>query len=243
MLSELENRADRRVCLVTGGTSGIGRATVELFRRGGFLIATCGRESKRLDALRVELQAESTQHFVERVDLADVGQTQSFAQAVRERFGRVDVLVNNAAFAPLKPFEELDLAALDRLIEVNIRSPFVLTQDVWQTMRRQELGGQIVNISSLAAVDPFPGFSIYGASKAWIDLMTRALAAEGKTCGIRVVSIRAGAVETPMLRGLFPDFPTEQCVSPEEVARMVWEAVHDPNRFPSGEHFVITNQT
>ena len=73
-------------------------------------------------------------------------------------------------------------------------------------MRRQS-GGTIVNISSMAAVDPFPGFSVYGATKAWVELFTKAIAEEGRADGILAFSLRLGAVETPMLRGLFPDFP------------------------------------
>ena len=103
-------------------------------------------------------------------------------------------------------------------------------------------GGVIVNVSSLAAVDPFPGFSLYGASKAWMDLLTVALATEGSEKGIRVCSIRPGAVETPMLRSLFPDFPTEQCVSPEAVAERIWGCVSDPQNYESGKAYEVTNQ-
>ena len=103
-------------------------------------------------------------------------------------------------------------------------------------------GGTIVNISSLSAVDPFPGFSLYGASKAWMDLMTLALAAEGEEHKVRVCSIRPGAVETPLLRGLFPDFPADQCVSPQQVAKMVLGCVQEPQKYPSGKFFPVTNQ-
>ena len=79
---------------------------------------------------------------------------------------------------------------------------------------RAQSGGTIVNISSLAAVDPFPGFSLYGASKAWVELFTRATADEGRGIGIRAFAVRLGAVDTPLLRGLFPEFPARKRAVP-----------------------------
>ena len=103
----------------------------------------------------------------------------------------------------------------------------------------KQRGGTIINISSMSAVDPFVGFSTYGASKAWLDLLTHSLAQEGKDLNIRVCSIRPGAVDTPLLRGLFPDFPPEQCVTPEAVADIVLGCVTSPSDYPSGSAFPI----
>ena len=87
--------------------------------------------------------------------------------------------------------------------------------------------GIVVNISSMAAIDPFTGFSLYGASKGWIETWTKALADEGQRKGIRVYGIRPGAVETPMLRRLFPDYPAQQCVAPTEIAEAIFDlAIH-----------------
>lgn len=178
------------VCLITGGTSGIGRATALLFRDHGYQVATCGRDPQRLAELRDQLvSAETEANLVLPVDLADTAATHEFADQVVQRFGRVDVLVNNAAIAPLLPFEDIDPAVFEQTLNVNIRNTFYLTQQIWKQMVQQGRG-VIVNISSLAAIDPFPGFSIYGASKAWLDLMTVALAAEGQEHGILVYSIR-----------------------------------------------------
>ena len=151
---------------------------------------------------------------------------------------------------PLNTFEEISAETFESAINTNIRSVFYLTQLIWKQMKDRaqnaplEQGrGVVVNISSLAAVDPFPGFSLYGSCKAWLDLITFALASEGKEFGLRVCSVRPGAVETPMLRGLFPDYPAEQCVEPEEIAAAVWGCVSDPSQYPSGAAFAVTNQT
>ena len=234
--NESNESADTPVCLVTGGTSGIGLATSRLFARSGYRIGTCGRDAERLSAVEAELGSE---HWVSSVDLEHTDQATLFARSAIERFGRIDVLVNNAAVAPLTPFAEIEAESFETTLNVNVRSPFYLTQLIWRKMVEQG-SGVVVNISSLAAIDPFPGFSIYGASKAWLDLTTTALKTEGQDHGIRIYSIRAGAVETPLLRRTFPDFPAEQCVSPEDIAATIMACVN--NEHESGSHVVVANQ-
>ena len=180
------------------------------------------------------------------IDLNDPQQAIGFADQVLSHFGQVDVLVNNAAVAPLANFEQISASDFEATMNANHRSLFYLTQVVWTAMKArfqqrspEQIVGTIVNISSMAAVDPFAGFSLYGASKAWLERLTHALAIEGSELGIRVCAVRPGAVETPLLRGLFPDFPSDQCVSPADVAQLVWRCVLEPNEFPSGQAFVI----
>ena len=227
----------RPVALVTGGTSGIGAATSQMLIKRGFFVVVCGRDAKR--------NGKAADTFGQRgqvvsCDLNDVSQVNKLFEHAQAQ-GQIEILVNNAAFAPLGNFGEWTAETFERTINTNIRSVFYLTQKVWREM----LGagqGTIFNISSLAAVDPFPGFSLYGASKSWLDLLTHALASEGEEAGIRVYSIRPGAVETPMLRGLFPEFPADQCVAPEDIAHQIEEILQRPNAFRSGTAYAVTNQ-
>jgi NAD(P)-dependent dehydrogenase (short-subunit alcohol dehydrogenase family) len=233
----------RPVCLITGGSSGIGLATAQLFAGHGYDLSICGRRETKLAEAKDLIQSadSSAQCLTTPADLNDVQQARNVAENTIKTFGRVDVLVNNAASSPLAPFEEISGEVFESAINTNIRSLFYLTQIVWANMKQQGRG-VVVNISSLSAVDPFPGFSLYGACKAWLDLLTHALAAEGKEAGLRVCSVRPGAVETPMLRGLFPDFPPGQCVQPADVANVVWQSVNDAEMYPSGQAFPVTNQ-
>ena len=230
------------VCIITGGSSGIGLATARIFHQSGYRIAICGRSQERLDEAAKLIFGDA---LVDRkrllafvADLEQSDQAKAFAQASLEHFGRIDVLVNNAGVAPLSPFGAITEDTFETLININVRSSFYLTQMAWNTMVKQR-SGTIVNISSLSAVDPFVGFSTYGASKAWLDLLTQSLAQEGKDLNIRVCSLRPGAVETPLLRGLFPDFPENECVSPERVAEEVWGCVNSPDDYPSGSAFPV----
>jgi 3-oxoacyl-[acyl-carrier protein] reductase len=236
---EIENSPP--VCLVTGGTSGVGLAILQRLAKCGYQVATCGRDSQRLRIAEATLHDIRPNGLFIQADLAKPADAISLADQTTERFQRIDLLVNNAAVAPLAPFAEISSETFENAIDVNVRSIFYLTQRVWRQMKRQGRG-IIINISSLAAVDPFPGFSVYGSTKAWLDLLTVALAAEGKDSGIRVYSIRPGAVETPLLRRLFPDFPGHQCVSPDDVARLACELVLHPEQFQSGQAYNVTNQ-
>ncbi|MEL7498070.1 MAG: SDR family oxidoreductase [Planctomycetota bacterium] len=233
------------VCLITGGSSGIGLATAKCFAANGYRLAICGRDANKLDAAESEIKAAVAEGTVSvfsmSVDLADTNKAVDFVNAAADHFGRVDVLVNNAALAPLMPFDEVTESSFEAITNVNLRSVFYLTQAAWKQMKQQKVG-VIVNVSSMAAVGPFPGFSLYGASKAWIELLTQALASEGTDHGIRLYAIRPGAVETPLLRGLFPDFPAEQCVSSDTIAQQILKCVDDPENYTSGDVIPMTNQ-
>lgn len=210
----------RPVCVVTGGSEGIGRATVLGFAQHGHDIVTCGRRAAPLADVCAEVEALGGRCLTLATDLRTPGAGTELIHAALGACGRVDVLVNNAGYAKCLPIADLTSADLAETLAINVERVFETTRAVWPLMRSQG-GGVIVNVSSLAAFDPFPGLNIYGAAKAWVNLFTKATAAEGRDYGIRAYALACGAVETAMLRSLFPDFPASSTLTPEAVADFI----------------------
>jgi NAD(P)-dependent dehydrogenase (short-subunit alcohol dehydrogenase family) len=122
-------------------------------------------------------------------------------------------------------------------VAVNIHSVFFGCRAAWPLLRRSR--GTIINVSSMAAVDPFPGFAAYGASKAWVNTFTRGLADEGRAHGIKVFAVGPGAVETGLLRQRFPDFPAERTLQPDDVAGMVEWLLDERCQYATGQTIYV----
>ncbi len=217
------------------------------FTSAGYRVFICGRDTGRLQEavgqIRDRLAAGIDYSAVDSIalDLVNSRSPKLLCDAVIQRMGRIDILVNNAAMAALAPIDEMTDSAIDSTVDLNIGGVYRLTRAVWPVMKEQG-SAIIINISSRAAIDPFPGFSLYGATKAWIELFTLALAREGRESGIRAFCIRPGAIETPMLRSLFPDFPADQAVAPEDIAHLIWSICQPGFQYSSGQVVDISRQ-
>ena len=223
--------SDAPVAIVTGGGRGIGRATtIELARRG-FIPVVVARTRSELDET-VALAG------VGEAVVADVASPAAGAQVVDHaisRFGRIDVLVNNAGFASMQPIGQVDDALWQRTIDVNLSAAFRFSRDAWPHLRAAR--GAIVNVSSESTRDPFPGFAAYAAAKAGLNGLSLALAREGAAEGIRVYTVSPGSSETAMFRSLVSE---QQCsrdktLDPAEVARVIADCLTGPLRHTPGE--------
>lgn len=229
------------VAVVTGGGRGIGRATCVRLARTGCAVVAAARSTAELAETAAKVERGGGACLTVACDLRRSDDVNRLTQTVVDRFGRIDALVNAAGVAPLAHVEEMTSQAFDDLNAVNIKAVFETCHRVWPVMRKQGRG-VIVNISSVASTDPFPGFAAYGASKAWVNLWSKALAEEGRPHNIRVYAVAPGAVETQMLRGAFPDFPADQCLQPEDVAELICELTNSASSYVSGETIFIRRE-
>ncbi len=228
----------RPVCIVTGASRGIGSAVARRFAQQGYDLLLTARSADDLESTAGQIEANGASCMSVVADLERSETPTAIVTAAHERYGRIDVVVNNAGVAPRSPIIDLTTDAFDQALRINVAAVFHMTRAVWPFMRSRGQG-TIVNISSLAAFDPFPGFAAYGACKAWVNLFTKAAAEEGRSDGIRVFAVAPGAVETSMLRGHFPDFPATQTLTPDDVAQLVAHVCQDAIRHATGETITL----
>jgi len=223
-----------KVVIVTGGGRGIGRAVCRRFAWAGAQVVALARSKVDLAETTRIVEQDGGRCQAEVVDVCEGDDLEATIHGVHERFGRIDVLVNNAGVAPLCSIEELDPSLFEMTMAVNVEAVYRGCRAVWSVMRERH-DGVIVNISSVASVDPFTGFSLYGAAKAWVNGWTRGLADEGKPHGIRVFAVAPGAVETRLLRDVFPQFPQDAALDPADVADVVYTLAQKSCRYATGQ--------
>lgn len=225
--------------MVTGGGSGIGRAIAVKFAQAGADLVVAGRNQAKLESVAEEVRALGASCEAHVADVSKASDAAEFIEKAVGTFGRLDVLVNNAGNAVLASVEEIDLQAFDAMLAVNASAPVYLSKAAFPVMKRSG-GGTIINISSMAAIDPFPGLGAYGASKAFVNILTKALASEGKAHNIRAFAIGPGAVETEMLRESFPDFPKEQTLPTTAIADVTHLLTNPACQYSSGQTIYVS---
>jgi cyclopentanol dehydrogenase len=191
--------SDRKVAMVTGAARGIGAATLKIFAAHGYAVTGLDLlpEGKQV-AEQIAHQGGEALFFP--CDVASEAQVAECVRQVGERYGRVDVLVNNAGVVLVKPFDQITWEEFKRTTEVNLGGHFLLCKYVLPFMKKQK-SGVIVNMGSVSGHVGQMDHVMYGATKGAIIAMTRALAWELAPYNIRVNSISPGSVDTPMLRG------------------------------------------
>ncbi len=216
--------------LITGATEGIGRATAFALGRAGYQLGVCARTPSKLRALLDELAAAGITAAGYPADVGLEADVATLISHLTAALGPIDVLVNNAGIAVLKPFAELTLDEWDATMATNLRSLFLVTRAVLPGMRERRRGS-IVNISSLAGRNGFAGGTAYTASKHAVLGFSRSLMLEVRTDNVRVITICPGSVDTPLMRTQTA-FATrlEQILQPEDVADTVLAALALPAR-------------
>jgi NAD(P)-dependent dehydrogenase (short-subunit alcohol dehydrogenase family) len=206
--------------LVTGGTSGIGRATAEALAREGVHVLISGRSEARGAEVVAAIKAGGGKAEFVNADL----KSPDDVRALAKRAAEVDILVNNAGVFPGGPTHELSEAAFDETFGVNVKAPFMLAAAIAPKMAARG-GGAIINITTMASEFGMPGLSAYGASKAAVGLLTKVWAAEYGPKGVRVNSVSPGPTRTPGTEAMGEGFaaiistiPLGRAADPEEIA-------------------------
>ena len=235
-----------RVALVTGASSGLGRATAIALARAGADVAIVARSEEELESVREQITKIGRRALTLPIDLASVKETAEAVARTVEALEHVDVLVNAAGTDVPGTVEELDIEGWDRTLAVNLRAPFLLSKAAFPHMREAG-GGTIINISSVAGKKGWANASAYCASKFGLTGFTEALADEGKEHGIRAMVLYPGAMATHW--GAFSpeerraseseEFLPTRVLPPERVADLIVWLAASPREFVLTEGIVV----
>jgi NAD(P)-dependent dehydrogenase (short-subunit alcohol dehydrogenase family) len=238
-----------KAVLVTGATSGIGRAAAEALSRAGWWVMVAGRDEDRARDAVAALEGPGA-HVV--ADLAEDGAPQHLVDATLAEAGRLDALVNNAGVHRLGTAAELEDADLDRLLVVNLRAAMRLAVLAVRAMRERG-GGVIVNVSSEAGLVAVPGQVAYNVTKAGLVMLTRCIAVDHAADGIRAISVCPGTTRTPLVdeairsaadpaaheQWLSSNRPAKRLGTPGEIAAAIVFAASEQASFMTGTEIVV----
>jgi NAD(P)-dependent dehydrogenase (short-subunit alcohol dehydrogenase family) len=218
-----------KLTLVTGGTRGIGRAIAERLLGEGAAVAICGRTSQSVEAALGALRPLG-RVFGIAADVTDADRVSGLFEAVDREFGGLDILVNNAGQGVFGKVADLTLEQWRSNIELNLNGPFYCSREALARFRKRG-GGFIVNISSLAAKNPFSGGAGYNASKFGLNGFSEAMMLDHRYDNVRVASIMPGSVDTGFSGGPSDrSGDTSWMIAPEDVAEAVVMVLRMPAR-------------
>jgi len=185
-------RFDGKVAVITGGNSGIGLATARSYVAGGGQVALFGRNQETLDAAVAEFGDSA---IGVQGDVRETGDLDRLIEAVREKWGQIDLLFVNAGMAEVRPFENVDETHFDLLFDINVRGAYFTVHKATPLLQK---GSSVVLTTSVANTTGFAGLSVYSATKAAVRSMARSLSAELLERGVRVNAISPGPIDTPI---------------------------------------------
>jgi len=243
-------RFDGKVALITGSTQGLGEAVVRRFgAEGAAGIIVCGRNQSRGEAVAESLRSAGTTAVFVQIDLANLDDLDRLVATTDAEFGRIDVLINVAAFTDRGTILDTTPELWDRMLDVNTRAPFFLIQQVAKIMRREVIAGSIVNIGSITAHGSVPVLAPYAISKGALIPLTRNAAFALSRDRIRVNTLNIGWMDTPgedAIQRLYHDagdtwladaeasMPFGRLLKPDEVAKAVAFLASDDSGMMTG---------
>lgn len=217
MTSQIKQRA-----LITGASSGIGRATAFAFAQAGIDLVLLGRNQARLEEVASQAGSYGVEVKTYALDLAQVEQVKAGISAIAGEAGPIDILVNNAGIGYTGALIDTSLADWQQVMALNLTSVFQCIQGILPEMRQRKRG-TIINVASIAGHQVFPEWGAYCVSKFGLIALSKTLAVEERPHGIRVVTISPGSVNTPIwdTETVQADFDRSRMLTPETVAHSI----------------------
>ncbi|HEX8166596.1 MAG TPA: SDR family oxidoreductase [Beijerinckiaceae bacterium] len=245
-------RLEGKTCLVTGGGSGIGRATCLLFAQEGARVAVADKRGEAAEAVAAECAAKGAEAIAVAGDVSKDADAKRMVEETVQKFGRLDVLVNNAGYGFAGTVTDTDETAWDALIAVNVRGVFLCAKHAIPAMARNG-GGSIVNTASVVAAIGIRNRAAYCASKGAVAALTRAIAIDHVAEGIRCNAVAPGTIDTPYFDEILRKSPVaadtrkalearqllNRLGTPEEIAAGILFLASDESRFATGSILTI----
>jgi len=208
-----------KIAVITGASTGIGHSMAVVFAKEGAKVVLAARRREALDQLAKEINAGGGTALAVPTDVTNEQQVTELFQRTMEKFGRVDILINNAGTAIGKPTDELSYEAWRTVIDCNVNGAFLCSREAFKIMKRQH-GGRILNIGSVSAKVPRPHSAAYTTSKYALEGLTRSMAVDGREHGVAVSVLQPGNVDTAIWSGREEVKKREGVMSPEDIARI-----------------------
>jgi 2-deoxy-D-gluconate 3-dehydrogenase len=202
----------KKVAIITGGGRGIGRSIALGLADCGAKVVLAARSEDQLNSVVEEVKTKGSEALPVVTDLMVGGQIDNLVQTAKDRYGRVDILINNAARSYLRPLMELREDGWDKIFGINCKAVFLLSREVAQIMSEHQ-GGRIINVSTVGAVRGGAGMAAYHASKAAISMLTKCMAVEWAPLNINVNAVGPGLTKTAFSQPLWENPDVEKMVS------------------------------
>jgi NAD(P)-dependent dehydrogenase (short-subunit alcohol dehydrogenase family) len=238
-----------KVALVTGGSRGLGKAIAETMAKNGANVAICGRKKESLDQAAAALQEMGHEVMAQVANVGESDKVAGLFQAIEQRFGRLDILVNNVGMNILTPsLAEAEEALWDKIIQTNLKGTFLVSKHAVPLMKKTG-GGKIINISSIAARRAARGMGIYCVAKAAVEMLTRSMAVELASDHISVNAVAPGMVKTrfsqpfwsneALLKSITQTIPAGRIAETDDVVGAVLFLASNLSDFITGEILTV----
>jgi len=241
---------DQKVAIITGSDSGIGRAIALLFAaEGASVVVNYAHAQDKAQEVLNQIEQRHGKAIVIQADVSQYQQAMKLIQQTVERFGRLDIMVNNAGMEIHNPFLDVTEEQFDRVISVDLKGAFFCAQAAAREMVKRKIAGRIVNISSVHEDLPMPKNAPYCCAKGGLRMLTRTICLELAPYNITVNNIAPGAVDTPIdadvkadpekMKALLDEIPLHRMGQPDEIAKLALYLASDASAYVTGSTYII----